>query len=94
MEAEIDDETHMIPFEDLPVGCPIISVEKIFKRKNVVTFRDGGGCILNTVATKKLRFVERSGVYSSKLKILEPREKKTSGFDRPGPYNCSRLSLQ
>ena len=33
VEAEIDDETHMIPFEDLPVECPIISVKKVVKKK-------------------------------------------------------------
>ena len=39
-EAEIDDETHVMPFEDLPIECPIISVKKIVKKKNVVTFKD------------------------------------------------------
>ena len=45
----------------------------------------GGGYILNTVTKKKLRFVERNGVYFIKLKILETSEKKMSGFARPGP---------
>ena len=85
VEAEIDDETHMIPFGDLPVECPIISVKKIVKKKNVVTFRDGGGYILNTVTRKTLRFVERNGDYFIKLNILESSEKKTLGFTRPGP---------
>ena len=87
VEAEIDDETHMIPFEDLPVECPIMSVKKIVKKKSVVTFKDGGGYILNTVIKKKLRLVERNGVYFIKLKILEPSEKKMSGSARPGPKN-------
>ena len=33
VEAEIDDETHMIPFEYLPDECPIISVKKMVKTK-------------------------------------------------------------
>ena len=94
VEAGIDDETHIIPFEDLPVECPIISIRKIVKKKNVVTFRDGGGYILNTVTRKKLSFVERIGVYSIELKILEPSEKKASGFARPGPWKPTRLSVQ
>ena len=85
MLAEIDDETHVVPFEDLPVEYPIISVKKIVMKKKVVTFRDGGGYIFNTVTRKKLRIVERNGVYFIKLKILEPSEKKTSVFARPGP---------
>ena len=32
VKAEIDDETHIIPFEDLPVECPIISVKSIVKK--------------------------------------------------------------
>ena len=35
VEAEIDDETHMIPFEDLPIECPIISVKNIVKKKKM-----------------------------------------------------------
>ena len=33
VEAETDDETHVIAFEDLPVECPILSVKKIVKKK-------------------------------------------------------------
>ena len=85
MEAEIVDETHVIPFEDMPVECPILSAENIVKKKNVVTFRDGGGYIVNTVTSKKLRFVERNGVHLIELNMLEPREKNVSGSARPGP---------
>ena len=85
VEAEIDDETHVIPFEDLPVECPIISAKKIVKKKNSVIVRDGGGYILNTATRKKLRLVERNGIYFIKLNILEPSQKKTSGFARHGP---------
>ena len=94
VEAAIDDETHMIPFEDLPIGCPIISVKKIVTKKNVVTFRGGGGYILNTVTRENLKFVERNGVYFIKLKILELSEKQTSGFARPGPQKLPRLAVQ
>ena len=37
----VDGEEHIIPFEDLPVECPIISVKKVVKKKNVVKFKDG-----------------------------------------------------
>ena len=94
VETEIDDEAHIVPFEDLPVDCRIISVKKIVKKTNVVTFRDGAGYIFNTVTRKKSRFVERKGVYFIKLKILEPSEKNTSGSARPGPQKPPRLSVQ
>ena len=74
-----------MPFEDLPVECPIISVKNMVNNKSVVTLKDGGGYILNTVTKKKLRFVQRNGVYFIKLKILKPSEKKMSGSARPGP---------
>ena len=55
VEAEINDGTHIIPFGNLPVECPIISVKKIVKKKSVVTFGDGGVYILNKATRKKLR---------------------------------------
>ena len=86
VETESDDETHMIPFEDLPVKCPIISVNRIVKNNNkVVTFRDGGGYILDTMTMNKLRLAERNRVYFIKLNIVEPREAKKPGSARPGP---------
>ena len=53
----------MILFEDLPVECPIVSVRKVVKKGNIVKFKDNGGYIMNIATKKKLRFIERSGVY-------------------------------
>ena len=40
--ALVEGEEHLIPFEDLPVECPIISVRKVVKKGNIVKFKDGG----------------------------------------------------
>ena len=68
--------------------CPIISVRKVVKKQNIVTFKDGGGYIYNKQTGKKLRFVERNGVYFIKIKVLDPPENEACsepGFARHGP---------
>ena len=32
----VEGEEHLIPFEDLPIECPIISVRKVVKKGNIV----------------------------------------------------------
>ena len=61
VEAVIDNETHMIPFEHLPVECPIISVKKIVKKKICVTVRDGGGYILKASSSSIFWSIARRG---------------------------------
>ena len=81
----IQDEVHQAPFEDLPVECPIISVRRICRKKNRVTFELGGGHIYNAETGKKLYFVERNSVYFIKVKILPPSDlEDESGFARRG----------
>ena len=62
VRAEIEGEEHVIPFDDLPVECPIISVRRIVHKGNVVKFKKDGGYVLNASTGRKLRFVERNGV--------------------------------
>ena len=50
--ALVEGKEHLIPFEDLPVECPIISVRKVVKKGNIVKFKDGGGYIMN-IAIKR-----------------------------------------
>ena len=84
VRAEIEGEEHIIPFDDLPVECPIISVRRIVRKGNIVKFKKDGGYILNASSGRKLRFVERNGVYYIKLKVLEPEEPESPVFSRPG----------
>ena len=80
VRVDIEGENHMIEFDDLPVECPIISVKKIVHKGNKVVFQEKGGYILNVVTRKKLRFIEKQGVYFIKIRVHPPDE----DFHRPG----------
>ena len=41
--ALLEREEHLIPFEDLPVECPIISVRKVVKKGNIVKIKSQRG---------------------------------------------------
>ena len=43
----------------LPLEMPILSVRKIVRKGKCVTFRDGGGYIMNFKTGRKMRFVDR-----------------------------------
>ena len=83
---------------------PILSVRKIVRKGNYVTFRDGGGYIKNVKTGDKMRFVERQGVYFIKVLVKAPSPGKTSeswqpsaGLSRPRAMSLSlslSLSLQ
>ena len=84
--ALVEGEEHLIPFEDLPVECPIISVRKVVKKESIVKFKDSGGYIMNIATKKKLRFIERNGVYFIKIQVVPPTDiadNQGSGFSRP-----------
>ena len=77
VRAEIEDEEHVIPFDDLPVECPIISVRRIVRKGNAVKFKKDGGYVLNAATGRKLRFVGGNGVYYIKMKFLDPEENQS-----------------
>ena len=84
--ALVEGEENLIPFEDLPVECPIISPRKLVKKGNIVKFKDGGGNIMNIATKKKLRCIKRNGIYFIKIQIVSPKdieENQGSGFSRP-----------
>ena len=91
LNVTIAGEDHILPIDDLPLEMPILSVRKIVRKGNYVTFRDGGGYIKNAKSGKRLHFVERQGVYFIKVQVKDPSPSKAvegfkpmSGFSRPG----------
>ena len=91
LNVTIAGEEHVLPMDDLPLEMPILSVRKIVRKGNYVTFRDGGGYIKNVKSGKRLHFVERQGVYFIKVKVNDPSPNKAvegfkpmAGFSRPG----------
>ena len=84
----IGGELHRIPYEDLPVECPIISVRQIVRKRNKVIFKDKGGYIYNAKTGKKLEFIEKNGVCFINMKIIQPEDEARylePVFSRPGP---------
>ena len=37
----VEGQGQLIPSEDLPIECPIISVRNVVKKNNIVKFKDG-----------------------------------------------------
>ena len=91
LNVSIAGEDHILPMNNLPLEMPTLSVRKIVRKGNSVTFRDGGGYIKNVKSGKRLYFVERQGVYFIKVHVKAPSPGKASegfnpmsGFSRPG----------
>ena len=81
---------HLIPFEDLPIECPIISVRKVVKKGIIVKVKGGGGYIMNIATKKKLRLIENNGNYFINIQIDPPttnEDHQGSGFSRPRYLN-------
>ena len=72
LNVEIGGEDRILPMDDLDVDMPILSVRRIVRRGNLVKFRRGGGYIQNARTGRKLPFVERQGVYFTKVKVKNP----------------------
>lgn len=77
--------------DHLPLEMPILSVRKIIRKGNYVTFRNGGRYSKNVKTGKRLYFVEWQGVYFIKVQVKAPSPGKASegfkhmsGFSRPG----------
>ena len=91
LNVSIAGEDRILPMYDLSLEMLILSVRKIVRKGNYVTFRDGGGYIKNVQSGKRLYFDERQEVYSIKVQVKAPSPGKTSegfkpmsGFSRPG----------
>ena len=86
LKVTLDGQESSIPFSDLPLEMPIVSVRQhVGSRKHTCRIQDGGGYFRNVETRKKSRFVEREGVYFMRMKILGQRDEgSTMPFGRPG----------
>ena len=84
IQSSAQDHAFPIAFKDMEVELPILSVRKIVKNANRVSFHDGGGSIKNKHSRKTIRFYEHEGVYFLKLKVHGPDDDLQSlDFIRP-----------
>ena len=86
IRVALDGEECEIPFSDLPLEMPIISVRQhVGPRKHSCRIRDGGGYFRHTATKRKSRFIEKEGVYFMRMKILgQVGEPESSLFARQG----------
>jgi hypothetical protein len=85
IEASVDGVDFPIPFQNMKVDVPIISVRKYVKTGWKFGFDEDGGFMKNKSTGRVLHFIESDGAYWIKLKIHQPDPSVASlGFTRPG----------
>ena len=86
LRVALDGEECVIPFSDLPLEMPIISVRQhVGPRKHSCRIQSGGGYFRNTQTKVKSRFIEREGVYFMRMKVIsQVKDDGQQLFARPG----------
>ena len=79
-----------IPFNDMKVQLPILSLRNTMKRGHSARLNENGGYLRNLITRTKVPVYEKEGVYYLKVKIRSPDTDTTSsspdaGFARQGP---------
>ena len=82
IKGKSDGQNIAIPFQDMDVELPIVSVRKCVKSGNDVSFFEGGGELRDRASDKTIRIYELEGTYVMKLKVDGPEDE--SAFGRPG----------
>ena len=94
--VELDGQLVDIPFKDLPLTMPILSMRRHIHRGHSCRISHGGGYFRNLISRRKTRFVEKDGVYFVKMRIKGPSSTmvastrdisdgiRSAGFTRPG----------
>ena len=70
LKVKLDGQETEIPFSNLPLSMPIISVRQHVKsRKHSCRIQEGGGYFRNLKTRAKARFVEKEGVYFVRMQV-------------------------
>lgn len=87
LTVELDGEKIDIPFSDLPLTMPILSVRKHVGRNHRCRIKSGGGYFRHNITKKKTRFIEKEGVYFMRMKVVGPsnpdKDDKNMDVGRP-----------
>ena len=70
LDIKLNGHCMPITFSELPVSCPILSVQHLVRRGKKVVFTGGGGHMLHKATGNKIQLVEREGVCFVKIKKL------------------------
>ena len=72
IRGKSDNQELVIPFQDMDVELPIVSVRKCVKSGKDVNFFEGGGELKDRSTGKTIRNHEIDGTYFMKLKVHDP----------------------
>ena len=86
MDAEVWDQPFPIPFQNMKVDVPILSVRKYVRNGFSFHFEENGGFMKSNANGRQFEFIEADGAYWIKIKVNKPKvdERTKSSFTRPG----------
>ena len=89
VDVVMGDKEFQIPFSNMKVDIPILSVRRMVRCGNSVVFNEDGGEIINQASGHKIHFFEAMGAYWVKMKVNPPTDNDgdvpmTPVFSRPG----------
>ena len=86
IEGMVDDCEFPIPFQNMKVDVPILSVKKYVRNGFGVHFTEDGSYMECRTNGWKFHFIDCEGCYWMKMKILPPSDNppRPAGFARPG----------
>ena len=88
VRAETDGQEVVVPFNNMKVKLPILSVRQMMRKGSKLVLEDEGGRIENSRTKQSIRFLIHDGLWYMKLKVQPPGgmrdEPSTSPFGRPG----------
>ena len=87
VNATVNGEDFPVPFQNMKVDVPILSVRKYMKNGYDFHFTEQGGYMKCRLNGKVFNFIEADGAFWIKMKISAPpgSKAKPSVFSRPGP---------
>ena len=86
IEATVDGQAFPIPFQNMKVDVPILSVRKYVKAGFSFHFTEECGYMACTKTGRRFDLIESDGSFRVKMKVQKPvdPEPPSSGFVRPG----------
>ena len=88
IEATVDGVAFPVPFQNMEVDVPILSVRKYMQNGYDFHFTEDGGHMVCRLNNKVFKFIEADGAFWIKLKVQQPPNELPPSpvFSRPGKF--------
>lgn len=87
IETTVDGHDFPVPFQNMRVDVPILSVRKYVKAGLTFDCSEEGGYMESRTNGKRFRFIESDGAFWIKMKVTPPSaDDPMKGFARPGHH--------